>query len=120
MLTVASSVRLLARAGALISTATLLMFLLGGNESQRPANSAEIVGLLCFPTGVIVGLVWGWLNELVGGLIAIASLGLFYLWHVQQSGDMPGGAWFLLFTSPAFLFLVSWQLQQRKTVSNLG
>jgi hypothetical protein len=101
--------RWLARATSLLSIGVLLLFLtgkdgvLGGNV--RPA---EWLGLLFFPFGVMLGLALAWWREALGAAVAAGSLTAFYLSQALLAGRLPGGPWFLIFTSPAALFFASW------------
>ena len=77
-------------------------------DSQGPGPTAiEWLGLMLFPTGVIVGLFAAFFRAKAGALVAIGSLAAFYVWHVLHAGNLPGGPYFALFTSPAILFLIS-------------
>lgn len=68
---------------------------------------SEGIGLICFPGGVMLGFAVAMWREKTGAAIAIVGCATFYLWHFMHSGDLPSGIYFLLFTSPAVLFLIS-------------
>jgi hypothetical protein len=109
---VANIIRWTAR-GLSLGSGALLVAFLGPGEAMRP-TPAEIVGLALFPGGVLLGFVLGWWRPKVGGVVALASLAAFYAWHVATAGRWPAGPWFLLFTSPALLFLAAaWLPRQR-------
>ncbi len=77
-------------------------------DSQGPGpTAAEWLGLMFFPTGVIIGLFVAFFRAKAGALTAIGSLAAFYAWHLAHAGSLPGGPYFALFTSPAILFLIS-------------
>lgn len=78
----------------------------------------EMVGMLCFPFGVMFGLALAFRFDTVGAITAIISCAAFYVWHFNRSGDLPSGIFFLLFTSPAILFLISGWLRRAETSSN--
>lgn len=61
-----------------------------------------------FPFGVFVGILLAWRSELAGSLVSLASLGVFYWVDHALSGTWPHGPWFMIFTSPAALFLAAW------------
>ena len=95
------------RAGVGIAGALLLLaFAFGGREHFR-FTAAEAVGLLLFPVGVIVGFAVAWRRELVGGLVTISSLILFFLWLFARGGSSRGTPYFLLFAAPGFLHVAS-------------
>lgn len=80
-------------------------------------DAVEAVGLLCFPGGVMVGLALAFRFNKSGALMAIISCAAFYVWHFTRSGDFPHGIYFVLFTSPAVLFLISGLFRERQTPS---
>lgn len=103
----------LARVLSIASTLLLAAFAFGGQETALP-RPAEIVGLLLFPVGVVIGFAVAWWRAGLGGLISVASLALFYLWMFNRDGRLPTGPYFFLFASPAFVFLASALLNSGK------
>jgi hypothetical protein len=67
----------------------------------------DIVGLIFFPAGIVLGMVLAWRWERLGGRVTIVSLGLFYLALFVFDGRFPGGLWFIGFSTPGFLFLLA-------------
>lgn len=104
---IANGFRWLARIASLVSLAVLGMFFFGGQEEQQFLSSSEVVGFLFFPVCVAAGFLVAWKWELAGSLLSIFGLAGFYLWHVVGAGKWPDGPWFLIFASPAFLFLLA-------------
>lgn len=100
-------IRWLARITSLASISMLLLFALGGEESLQFNNSREVLGFTFFPIGIVAGMIVGWKWELTGGLVSILSLIGFYIWQFMPAGEIPAGPWFMIFTSPAVLFLVA-------------
>jgi hypothetical protein len=98
--------RWIARVWSILSIGMLVLFVFGEGFEAKP-SSAELVGLMFFPLGVIMGMILGWWREMLGGLVAVGSLAAFYLWNFLQSGCLPLGPWFLLVVMPGFLFLIS-------------
>ncbi|MEM7314237.1 MAG: hypothetical protein AAF497_13900 [Planctomycetota bacterium] len=106
----------IARVFSLASIGLLTAFILGGvNEGTAPTMS-EWFGLACFPGAVIVGLAWGWWSPRQGGLLALNGLLAFYLWHSVSRSSFPSGPYFLLFTSPAILYLLATACRQKPVV----
>ena len=95
--------RWIARIGSIASIGLLMAFLFGGNETL-PKFNKEAVGLVFFPLGVICGMLLGWRNELLGGIVTVASLLAFYGWHFLHAGGLPGGPYFVIFAFPGLLF----------------
>lgn len=95
-----------------LSAASVLLLLafMFGEDGLKPSRitAQEWIGLFFFPFGVGIGLLLGWWNEKLGGLIAIASLLAFYLiYGLLVRGSIAMGWYFALFASPGFLFLLS-------------
>ena len=88
-----------ARAWGVASALLLLAFAFGDREHIR-LTAGEAVGFLFFPVGVIAGFAIAWLRELVGGLVTVGSLALFYLWLFAQDGRLPAGPYFLAVCRP--------------------
>ncbi len=97
--------RWLARLGSLVSVALLLLFLVGEELHPSQLALAEVVGLLFFPIGVMVGMLLGWRWETLGGAVTVLSLLAFYKVMYAASGRFPEGIWFALFALPGLLFL---------------
>lgn len=94
----------------------LLLFLFGEGDISKPLNltTAEGVGLLFFPVGVVAGMIVGWWREGLGGAITVASLALFYSVDWVASGTPPSGPFFLLFSLPGILFGIYGWVYRRK------
>lgn len=84
----------------------LALFFMGEGFDPIKVSARQWVGLLFFPTGIVVGMVLGWWHELAGGLVTLVSLGLFYLLGFIIESRWPGGWAFLAFSSPGILFLI--------------
>ena len=97
-----------ARVLSVLGVGIILMFMIGEGFNPAHMSSHERWLVLGFPIGVCVGMVVGWFSEGLGGGITVASLLFFYAVHYAQWGKLPGGGWFLLFSSGGLLFLVSW------------
>jgi len=106
------SFRWLARLMSLVTLGIVAMFLLA--EPFKPSNvrPREWVGFICFPIGVMVGLIIAWWKEGVGAGISLGSLAAFYLVFGWLMGSKIHGPWFLIFASPAFFFLIAWLLSR--------
>lgn len=96
--------RRLARFLSLLSLGLLLFFVLGEGSWPIQLTPSELAMFILFPVGVALGLAIGWRRELLGGIVAVSSLAMFYFVHFVVDGRFPGGPWFLIFTLPGFLF----------------
>lgn len=112
MKTVRFIVRWLARVLSLVSIGWVLFFLVGEGLNPGALKLKDIVLLACFPVGISVGMLIAWRRELLGSLVTLASLGLFYLIHFLLFEYLPKGPAFLFFASPAIVFLVSAALER--------
>src|SRR5436190_6169844 len=98
-----------------------MLFAFGGHGITQIISSTALVGLVFFPAGVALGFMLGWMNELFGGLVSVASLACFYLvYGLALTGHVPQGAWFAIFTTPGFLFFIYGALRilGRKTMQH--
>lgn len=107
-----TSAQILRWTARILSVASLLLLLAfaTGEDGIKPSRIAvhEWLGLFFFPFGVAIGMLVGWWNEKLGGLISVASLAAFYLiYGGLVRGNMAMGWYFVLFTLPGFLFLLS-------------
>jgi hypothetical protein len=106
-------VRLLARLTSLVSIGMLALFLFGEPFHPTQITAREWTGLAFFPAGVAIGMIIAWWKEGLGATISLASLLGFYTIFGWLLGSRVGGPWFLVFVSPAFLFLLAWVLSRR-------
>ena len=96
----------IARIGSLLVIGFLLAFLFG-----EGLLSITILHL-CFPLGVMIGLIVAWFLDGIGATITIVSITAFYLIHYQLSGSLPRGPFFLIAAAPSVFFLISKSMQQ--------
>ncbi len=109
----AKATRWLARIWSAGSLLLVLAILIGEGAIDPHGirlTAAEAIALAFFPVGVCAGLVLAWMREGLGGVVAVGSLGAFYLAHFVLQGRLPSGPWFLLISLPGFLFLIAWRL----------
>jgi peptidoglycan/LPS O-acetylase OafA/YrhL len=89
-----------------------IIFVIGTivHEGSNPIGIIRSTGgrFLFFPIGVLFGFLLAWRWELLGSLVSLVSLALFYALHYIQSGRGLGGPNFLIFSLPALLFLGAW------------
>jgi hypothetical protein len=113
-------IELLARVGS-IASITLLVMLFAG-EGLHPSQVApkEWVGLLFFPTGVVIGMIVAWWKEGVGSAVTVGSLLAFYLVYGYLMRNHLGGWAFIVLASPGFLFLLHWLLRGTEQRHALG
>ena len=86
---------------SILSIGFLLSFIIG--EGLPPITLQSI----CFPFGVIIGLLIAWKKEGLGGIIALAGLVGFYAVNYISVQSFPKGVWFFLFALPGVFFLLS-------------
>jgi hypothetical protein len=106
------SFRWLARITSLLSLGIVTMFLLAEPFNPRNVRPREWVGFVCFPIGVMLGLIIAWWREGLGAAISLGSLAAFYLIYGWFMGSHVNSLAFLFFTAPAFLFLIAWLLSR--------
>jgi hypothetical protein len=104
-----------ARAWSLASVGLVLAFIVG--ERVVPSGPSEWLEFLFFPVGICAGMVLAWWREGLGGVVTVASLGMFYLVHSATVGALPKGWAWLAFAAPGFLFLLAWVLSRKASVA---
>jgi hypothetical protein len=105
--------RWLARLTSLVSIGILSLFLFGEPLNLSRITAREWIGLAFFPAGVVIGMIIAWWREGLGAAVSIASLLGFYTIFGWLLGSRVNGPWFVVFVSPAFLFLIAWFLSRR-------
>ena len=108
----ATAIRWIARTASLISIGFILMFLIGDRFNPANVRPAPWVGLAFFPVGVVIGMLAAWWKEGAGALIALTSLMAFYAIYGWLLGSNVNSLAFVVFASPALLFLISSLLSQ--------
>ena len=112
-----SVLRWIARVWSVACVGFVLLILVGEMVSPHaapPSSLRELVGLLLFPFGVCLGLILAWRWEVVGGVIALGSLAVFYMTMFLSDGRFPRGPFFVLVAGPGLLFLVAWAIGIRR------
>ena len=107
---IGDTIEWIARITSILSIVILLMMVFGEGAPPGKVTSLtlrDIVGLIFFPAGIVLGMVLAWRWERLGGRVTIVSLGLFYLALFVFDGRFPGGLWFIGFSTPGFLFLLA-------------
>lgn len=95
----------------------LLIHLLGaiGGLTFR-GNTFELIRFLCFPTGLVAGLLLGWRWELWGGLVTIGSIAGYHLVNVVAMNDVPFDWLITSFAFPGILYFLSAVLHRSETI----
>ena len=104
----------LARLGSIASIVLLVMLFVGEGFEPSEITRNEWIGLLFFPTGVVIGMAIAWWKEGLGAAITVGSLAAFYLVWGWLMRNHIGGWAFVTFASPGFLFLLHWLLRGNK------
>ena len=99
-----------ARLLSLASIGILAMFIAGDVPLPGRVAARDWVGLAFFPLGVVVGMIVGWRREGLGAAIGLTSLACFYVVYGQwlRGSAASLGWWFLVFSTPLLLFLLTW------------
>ncbi len=101
-----------------LAAGLILLFFLGEglDEGFGPLlqmTVRETVMMVAF-FALWLGLILGWKWELAGALFTIGGLVTFYVLDYLFSGTFPRGPYFLIFSSPALIFLYC-GLRSRRT-----
>ena len=113
-------IELLARVGSIASITLLLMLFAGEGLHPSQVTSRQWVGLFFFPIGVMIGMAIAWWKEGLGAAITLGSLLVFYLVYGYLMRYHIGGWAFVVFASPAFLFLLHWLFSGAEEKHALG
>lgn len=106
-----------ARVLSIVSSAVLLLFILGEPFEVSRITARQWMGFAFFPVGLVIGFAVAWWKESLGGAITVASLLLFYVLYLRGVGSI----WaFLVFAIPGLLFLVSGLLAQAHSRESTG
>jgi len=96
-----------ARLLSVASLGFILLFVFGEGFGWLSVRVQDLVGLVFFPFGLMLGLVLAWRREMSGGIIAVASIALFYIvYGLVLNPAIFQGLWFLVLSIPAWLFLL--------------
>jgi|SRR5688572_17519301 len=95
-----------ARIFAAACLAILFLFIFSESSDWSKVSAAEMIGMLFFPVGLIIGLILAWHRELPGGAIAFGSVIIFYfVYGLLLAGSLRQSWWFIFFAIPGALFL---------------
>jgi len=101
------ALRWIARLLSVASLGFILLFVFGEASGWLSVRLEDLVGLVFFPFGLMLGLVLAWRRELSGGLIAVGSIACFYLiYGLAINRAIFQGWWFLVLAIPGFLFVL--------------
>ena len=118
------SVRILrwtARILASVMAALILLIYVGetlgeGVPSLLHMTAGEILMMFAF-FALWLGLLLGWKWELLGGLLTLCAVVVFYALNFLITGIFPGGPFFLILALPSLLFLYcGWQNRKSTNV----
>ena len=99
--------RWIARVLSVATIGIILLFVFGEGAGWLSVRGQDVVGLIFFPVGLMLGLVLAWRRELSGGIVASGSIVLFYLVYGLAINHNVFQGWAILVLSiPAWLFLL--------------
>lgn len=105
-------IKFLARIGSITSIVLLLSLFQAEALNPSEVPPRQWFALIFFPVGVIVGMIIAWWKEALGVSVTLGSLLAFYFVYGYLLRYHVGGWAFVVFASPAFLFLLHWLLHQ--------
>jgi hypothetical protein len=107
-------VRWIARILSILTIGIILLFFVGEADFSQPVSLSlkDVIGLLFFPLGVLIGMLVAWRWEGIGAGITVGSLVAFYLSHFLLWHGFPSGPYFALFASPGAIFGIAWLLSR--------
>lgn len=105
--------RWIARITSVLFIVIITLFLIGEGVSFSEFSRKDLILFVFFPAGLVFGFLIAWWKEQSGGLVAIWSTILFYVFHFGFDGAWPGGYWFAVFAAPGFFFYLAGLLKPR-------
>jgi len=103
--------RWVARVSSLLVIGLILLFFIGEGIDKgfdlSTLNSRDLLLMVFFPLGMMLGFVIGWWKEFSGGLTAILSVVLFHVVYYAYTNGFPRGPWFMVFGLPGAFFLLA-------------
>ena len=111
------TVLVLAKATSIVGILVILGSVLNSNMEQvfngfLPEMS---LGFILFPVVYILGLIIAWKYAGAGGILSLAGLVLFHVWHTSGSGNMPATRITMVFALPSILFYLTWRMGQSRS-----
>lgn len=103
-----------ARVFSVASVFFIFLFIISHLAYSYEFNFKYFIFYIFLPLSVVSGLLIGLKNELLGSIISIFALFTFYLLYYFVEKSIPEGLAFLILTSPALLYLISWIIDARK------
>lgn len=98
--------RWMIRITSLISIAAIIYLSLETDAGTSVSTREEGLLYAFFPVGVVIGMLFGWWFEGIGGLITLTSLIGLYITHYIFYGDFPKELDILILSSPGLLFIL--------------
>lgn len=103
----------LAKVNSLISIIILLLFFTNGNVRFYALQDDTFLLMIFFPIGLIIGLIISWMKPIMGAIVGLTSVLLFYIVHYFKVQYFPEGFSFLIFSVPCFLFLIDGLIKKK-------
>ena len=104
-----TAVRWTARISSLLFIGVFILMFIGEGFDPTKITRLEWASLFFFPFGLVIGMIFAWWREGLGGAItAVSVLASLFVTHPSSSRVM----YMLLFASPGFLFLLCWSLSK--------
>ena len=104
-----------ARVVSLATIGVMTALMIGGGFDPARLQVREWILAAFFPLGLVFGLILGWRQEKLGGIIALASLVGFYIVSLVLAPGLHKGLATVVLAVPGALFLLSaFAAQSRK------
>ncbi|GAB1370588.1 hypothetical protein MASR1M45_06490 [Candidatus Kapaibacterium sp.] len=96
----------IARSLSIITLFVVLLFMVGEGFNPFKFTMNELILSIFFPLMLLSGYILAFKKELWGGILSVAGLALFYIFHYVLQAQFPRGWAFLVFAFPGFLYLI--------------
>jgi len=85
----------------------LIGHIFGDSRDDATITLWEAIAIMFFPVGVLAGLIIAWKKEVLGGIINIASMAIFFTYMCILRGRILEGWIWIIFILPGILFIIS-------------
>jgi hypothetical protein len=107
-----------ARIWSILSISFMLIMIAGhifGSEPQVFNGTSELLAMIFFPVGVLIGLILAWKWEGIGGIMSVVCISGLYIIRPELIFT-----WISLLAAPGLLFFAHWLMSMKATQAKLN
>lgn len=104
-------IRVIAKIWSIISILFLLgsifVFIFSPSDGDEAFSTVELIAFAFFPVGVLVGLILSWKKEILGAIISLGCMFIFYLLIIVPRGAWRAISFTFILILPSILFIIN-------------